>query len=198
MKQPHESRKCKSLPPTRNLSQCPLDFMSDWMPGSKEPEGFNLGMALWHTSWLLCSLRPVGLAWIAQVSSPGFFSITLPIAFFLSASARSPGSLPLRWQAMLLWYLLTLSILSQGAFPHSSSCAFAAASSQEHKRYPDNTGRHWIERQEASVLPATHTAVGISLSTHFFMCKITEAGPDWPKGSPREQSTHPSSSCSCD
>lgn len=48
MKQPPESRKCKSLPPTRDFLQCPLSFMSDWMPGCKEPEGFNLGMALWH------------------------------------------------------------------------------------------------------------------------------------------------------
>ena len=171
--------------------------MSDWMPGCKEPEGFDLGLALWHIF-----LAPV----LTQVSgsclkSPSLLSRVLfhhpPHCFLISICQVTRQLLP-RWQDMLLWYLLTVSILSQGAFPHSSSCAFAAATSYEHKRYPDNTGRHWIERQEASALPATHTAAGISLSTHFFMCKITGVGPDWPKGSPREQSTHPSSSCSCD
>lgn len=35
---------------------------------------------------------------------------------------------------------------------------------------------------------------GMSLNSHFLRYKITGAGPDWPKRSPREQSTHPSSS----
>lgn len=59
------------------------------------------------------------------------------------------------------WFLLTPRIFSLDAFPHTSSCVFAAAHSQEGKGDDgDATGGQGLERQATSTLPATHRATG--------------------------------------
>lgn len=112
--------------------------MSGRMPSCKEPEAFDLGVALWHFLPVSAWLTPVSLAWKAQVSIPELLPISLLVTFFLLAStspspaAQKAGHTPVTFAHSQELVLGCLSPLHQPCV-HCSSFSWGWGASWYHR-----------------------------------------------------------------